>query len=135
MDIGNSFDGKEYTSYMTLPFNFLKSPHRVKKFRKMSINIDAHSFAEVRYSADFSFGSKNNPKDTGVSSVERSSGVWNDDLWSNFYYGNGFSSYLEGYVNGHGENISITVTTTSKNTEPYTLKDISFIYQYQRIDH
>ena len=65
MDIGNSFNGKAYQSYMTLPFNFLGSPHRVKKYKKLMMNIDCTDNTTFKLAADFGFGADSTPKETG----------------------------------------------------------------------
>ena len=135
MDVGNSFDGEEYTSYLTLPFTFLDSPHKVKKFKKMMINIDSNGFSNINYSADFGFGSAGTPKETGFETIEPSGGRWDWSSWDSFYWGVGYSNYLEGYINGHSENIAVTISNTSAVDFSHTLKDITYVYEYMRIEH
>jgi len=145
MDVGNSFydpsigtiaeNQIEYTSYLTLPFSFMDSPHKVKKFKKMMLNVESNGFSDLQYSADFSFGNKGQPKETGFDRIEPSGGRWDWSSWSQFYWGVGYSNYIEGYINGHSENIAVTISNTSKTDYSHTLKDISWIYEYLRIEH
>jgi len=135
MDIGNSFNGKKYQSFMTLPFNFLGSPHRVKKFRKMMLNIDCTSDTKFNYTVDFAFGANSTPKETGGNDLPPSGAAWSTGVWSHFYWGTGYTSYLSEYINGFGENVSVTIMTDSDRISSHTLKDISFVYQNQRIEH
>ena len=135
MDVGTSFDGAAYTSYVTLPFNYLGSPHRVKKIRKVMLNIDAQDYVSILGSADFGYGKSGHPKDTLTDIVEPSGALWGAGIWGDFYWGGGNTDYIEQYINGHGDNISMTISSTSALDKPHTLKDITFIYQYQRIPH
>ena len=135
MDIGTNFNGDEYTSYLTLPFNYLGSPHKVKKIRKVMMNIEATDYVDIKGSADFSYGKGGHPKDVGSDIVEPSGSFWGLGVWGDFYWGGGNTDYIEQYINGHGDNISITVSATSALDKPHTLKDITFVYQYQRIPH
>ena len=135
MDVGNSFNGEPYLSYMTLPFNFLASPSKVKKFRKMVLNTDTTSEVDIQYSINFSFGALETPKDTGSVLLPPANSKWYEAIWDNFYWGGGQLDYLDGYINGFGENIEVTIISNSAKQAPHTLKDISFIYQFQRIEH
>lgn len=135
LDIGNSFNGKPYLSYMTLPFNFLGSPHKVKKFRKMMVNVNTSTYTDMKYSVDFSYGNKSIPKETGGDIVDPSGARWNTNNWSSFYWGGGHSQYAEAYINGAGENLSVTISSNSATESPHNLLDISFVYQPLRIEH
>jgi len=146
MDVGNSFydpnvTGTEldkqiaYTSYITLPYNNLGSPHKVKKFKKMMVNIESEGFSDLDYAVDFSFGSKRTPKETGTDILNPTGGRWDRSNWSSFYWGVGITNYLEGYINGHAENLAVTISNTSRTEYPYTLKDISYVYEYLRVEH
>lgn len=135
LDIGNSFNGASYLSYMTLPFNYLKSPHQVKKFKKLMMNIDCEGESEFKVAADFSFGNNNTPQDAGSDVLKESGAAWGTGVWSDMLYGTGYTSYLESYLQGFGENISISVSLISDRTPAHTLKDISFVYEPMRIEH
>jgi len=135
MDVGNSFDGESYSSYLTLPFNFINSPHVVKKFRKMMVNVDTLDYTSLDYSVDFNFGANSDPKDTGGGLLKPSGDRWSGGIWDQFYWGTGYTQYAEGYINGIGHNLSVTLVSTSDRENPHTLKDISFIYQELRMEH
>jgi len=135
LDIGNSFNGEKYLSYMTLPFNFLGGPHQVKKFRKMILNVNTPDYITLNYSVDFSYGNLGTPKETGSDTLDPSRDRWSNANWSSLYWGGGASQYAKAYINGAGENLSVTITSESATEFPHSLLDISFVYQPLRIEH
>lgn len=136
MDIGTNFDGEAYTSRLSLPYNHLGSPHRMKKIRKVLMNIDASSEVEVKGRVEFSYGREDaEPHDAGSDIANPTGANWGGALWNNFYWGSNYSDYVMAYVNGHGYNVSVTVASTSDVDRQYTVRDITYIYEYLRIEH
>jgi len=97
--------------------------------------VETTSKVKINYSVDFAFGAKNIPKETSFDLLSPQGKRWHDGFWHNFYWGSGESFYLEGYVNGFGENASVTILSNSNVEDSYIIKDISWIYSYQRIEH
>jgi len=145
MDSGFGFGTatSEFNSYVVLPFNFTDSPRVTKKFKKVIINVeypDQHvdplnpqDKTTLRYSASFNSGRNFAPKDSGLSSIETTGNLWGLVDWEDFYWGNGAAGFLEGYIRGHGDNVSLTISNTSADS-PHTLKDISFLYEPLQIE-
>ena len=99
------------------------------------LSVDATDFVDIQGAADFAFGQKGLSKDVFFDTITPSGTQWDLGEWGDFYWGTGYTDYIESYVNGHGENIAITISSTSATQVPYTLKDITFIYQPMRIEH
>ena len=131
MDAGTSYDGVAYTSTLVLPFTHAGSPGYAKKFRKIDINVDAAEETTIQFAAEFSFGRTGDSREVVLAP---SGALWGTKSWGDFVWGGGTVGHLESYINGHGENMSLTITSTGDDVPQYTLKDISITYQMQRIN-
>lgn len=135
MDVGNSFDGEAYLSYINIPFHHMGSPYITKKWKKVRMNIRAPSATSFVGQTDFSYGAADVPSDYGEDSTEGEGILWNEGVWGEFSWTGSRHSQVEAYMNGHGENISVILQSNSSTEKPHTLQDISYIYENLQIEH
>lgn len=132
MDIGTSFDGSAYTSQLTLPFLHMGSPGYEKKFKKIEINLESSEAHDIAVIAEFGYGRSADSKDA-VAAANAS--LWDSSFWSKFIWDSASVGVLTHYINGHGQNVSLTIITAGDDKPVHTLKDIQFVYQMKRIQH
>ena len=135
MDVGTNFNGDSYLSYMILPYNNLGTSNRVKKLRKIRVHITAIDELELLGRVSFDEGDNAIPYDTDVSTLMPSGSDWDNAVWGNFIWNAGASPYAEYYFNGHFNEVSLVLQHDSALTRPHIFKDITYIYQDQRIEH
>ena len=127
--VGTSFDGESIESYLRLHFNLLKSPENKKRYRKISIEMDAQSMVEIKFQQQFDF-------DDGyyMPSINRSinglggGGQWDVSDWDNFLWSVPFRSVAEANVDGVGKGMGLTMWHQSDFDQSFNIQGI--ILQY-----
>ncbi|KKK70106.1 hypothetical protein LCGC14_2927320, partial [marine sediment metagenome] len=87
LDAGTSFDGSSVTAFIRLPFNHVGSPTQHKKWRQLTLQVDADISTVISVLVDFGFG---DPEATTAAeetfTVAGGAGYWNLDNWNEFQW-------------------------------------------------
>ena len=127
LDTGNSFAGTAIESFLRLPFNSFKSPHRKKRFRKILMEMDAGSTATLRLNADYDFGAASTANFEDVT-IYGSGGLWDVDSWGSFTWSSTIVSQAEAVLNGTGRNFGLLIYHSSSTDPSFTLQGATVNY-------
>lgn len=121
MDTGNSFDGEDLESYITLVFNHLKSPRVVKRYRKAVVEVGGTGYAVFYMSAEVGYGGSEYGAVAPVQlSATLSSGNWDVGVWDVAVWDGRVLQPVEFALTGAAENISLKIAQISDYQAPLT---------------
>lgn len=122
MDSGTSFDGAEISTKMTTAFFSYNSPSNWKKYHKITLETTSSALLEIKGKTEFNYRSNFVPK---VQEDEFETGdiggTWGIDYYSDFVYGSAEVQTPTLYVQGVGNNMSITIVTSNKYAKSHTI--------------
>ncbi len=127
MDDGNSFAGLAIRSYMRLPFNAMRSPHRKKRFRKMFLELETGSTATLRMIADYDYGSGASPIANEVV-ITGSGGLWDIASWGAFAWSATVVSQAQASLSGSGRNVGVLIYHESATDPAFTVQGVRVNY-------
>jgi hypothetical protein len=135
MDKGTSADGEAITRFMRLPFNFLGSPKRWKKFFKVTFELDAETADDIQFNfrPDFDYMNSNIPSATTSEVLIESPPplIWDVGEWDLYSWG-GDSDDLgqpESYIDGGpATEMSLVVFLSSATQKSFTMHGIILEY-------
>lgn len=121
MDSGNSFDGADIESHVTLVFNHVKSPRVIKRYRKAVLEVGGTGYATFFMSAEVGYGSS----DYGAVSPTQlnatlSAGNWDVGVWDVSVWDGRVLQPVEFALTGSAENISLKIAQISDYQAPLT---------------
>jgi hypothetical protein len=128
---GTSFDGEPLEWYLSLAYDFFKSPTVNKRFRKSTFEVSGTGYAEFNFSYELSYGSTDvaQPSIT-KSAVSLSPEYWDSFTWDNFIW-DGASLLPSGIrMTGSGTNMSIQLSGNCDCNTP--LKFSGALVQYNK---
>lgn len=134
LDAGTSFDGVKIIAYVRLPFNHVGSPSRHKKWRQLTLEMDAAIDTVIKMLVDFGFG---DPEATTAAeedfTVSGGAGFWNLDNWNEFQW----SATAEGvallHIEGEGTNMSVSFFSDKIYEKPHTIHGLTLHYSELRL--
>tara|TARA_R110000850_G_scaffold275885_2_gene416150 strand:- start:455 stop:1930 length:1476 start_codon:yes stop_codon:yes gene_type:complete len=133
MDSGTSFNGTAIQSYLRLPFTNFNTPHRKKRFRKATLELEAGSQATLDYLADYNYGTGGSSSGSQTT-VYGGGGFWDVANWDNFVWSSAVVSSAEAYLNGSGMNISLLIVHTSATDPAFTLQGVQLNYSLRGLN-
>jgi len=133
MDTGTSFNGVAIQSYLRLPFTNFNTPHRKKRFRKATLELEAGSQATLDYLADYDYGSGGSSSGAQAT-VYGGGGFWDVANWDNFVWSSAVVASAEAYLNGSGMNISLLIVHTSATDPSFTLQGVQLNYSLRGLN-
>jgi hypothetical protein len=123
MDKGTSFDGGAVSDYLLTHYNVLKSPSYKKRFRKLTIELDAPNYITLYVTPEFTYGGSAAQQSSGQElSVNASGGTWDLDAWGSFVWDGPFVSTGEAIIDGSGLSISLAFYHTGIYDIPHTIQ-------------
>ena len=134
IDAGTSFDGGAVTATCQLNYSHLGSPSYNKRWRKVSLEVEAANDTVIEYQPIFNYGSSDIP--TGLSEQETASGsgaYWDDASWDQFVWSSDSVAVLEGRIDGEAANCSLRIASTSTYIAPHTLFGVTYHYSMRRL--
>lgn len=134
IDAGTSFDGGAVTSTCQLNYSHLGSPSYNKRFRKVSLEVEAANDTVIDYQPLFNYGSSDVP--TGISGEETAAGsgsYWDAASWDQFTWSADSVAVLEGRIDGEAVNCSLRISSTSTYIAPHTLFGVTYHYSMRRL--
>jgi hypothetical protein len=133
MDSGTSFNGAAISSYLRLPFISLNSPHKKKRFRKATLELEAGSQATLNYVASYDYGTGGSSS-SSQATVYGGGGFWDVASWNNFVWSSAVVASAEAYLNGSGRNISLLIVHTSATDPAFTLQGVQLNYSLRGLN-
>lgn len=122
MDSGTSFDGAEIPTKMSTAFFSYNSPSNWKKYFKITLETTASALLTLKGKTEFNYRSNFVPS---VNEEEYETGdlggTWGVDHYSDFVYGSAAVQTPTLYVQGVGNNMSITIVTSNKYAQAHTI--------------
>lgn len=132
LDSGTSMDGSKLMAYLRLPFNHVGSPTQNKRWHKATLEIDASPSIELGITADFSYADDDVPSVANQNfTVAGGGGFWEEDTWNDFYWSSPVEGLARCHIDGIGQNISITVVSSSTYENPHTIHGMTLHFSYR----
>jgi hypothetical protein len=134
MDSGTSADGDVLVSYLRIPFNHVGSPTNDKRWHKAVLEVDSASRSKLSITYSFSYGDTALPQASEKDFlVYGGGGLWNEANWNEFKWSSPIEGVANIYIDGIGQNMSLTVISVSDYHEPHTLHGVTLHYNYRRL--
>lgn len=134
MDKGSTFDGAAIEAALKLYYYNSKSPRVRKKYRKMILEMSAILYAEIRFAAEYSYGSTQvGQLASSAFTVNGSGGSWDATLWDSFIWDAQDINQPELPMDGTGINVSLTFYSNTKLDFGHTLQGAILHYTPRRL--
>ena len=123
LDRGSSFDGAAIEASMTFNWNFARSPRTIKRYRKLSLEMQGNFYASINVGYALGYNTTERLQasvasyDSGFSGVPR----WDTFVWDAFTWDGQTLSPTEIQLRGSGENIQVTISSGTNYIQPFTI--------------
>lgn len=122
MDSGTSFDGEDIVTKIVTSYNSYSSPSLFKRFRKLSLELNADKNFKIYGYLSFDYGDPGVPHSDQEDFIsEGEGGIWGVDSWSLFTYGSAVTQNPTLYTSGYGKNMSISIASKDKHSKPHVV--------------
>ena len=128
MDRGSSFDGAAITAYVRFPYNDLRLPHIVKRFRKVQLECD--SIYRSRFLLGANFDDDLAEEVPEEFSVQGRSSRWNEKAWDEFEWNSAPERVTHARLSGRGRNVSIVIYSESQ--PPHTFTGMTVLFDQRK---
>lgn len=130
IESGTSFDGEVIESFMQFPFAHQGGPRVMKRYHKAMFELDAPINTRVSVIAQFDYGAGLQPfaQEDVFRLLSGSGGSWDIDNWDEFYWDSPLVGRAEAHIQGVGENMSLTVASSSDEVESHTFQGVTLAY-------
>ena len=122
LDVGTTFDGDDYTSTITLPFNNVGSPTYRKRWYKAEFEVSGDTDTVMTVSANYTYSDPRQPAETSQDVSSFNVGGYDNIL--------GWEGLNEVYLDGLGRTLSLTIASTG--SENYHIIHSATIYYSDR---
>lgn len=135
IDRGSSFDGGQIEAFVTLSWNFLRSPRTLKTFCQASVELQSNHYAEFEYGWALGYYSQNIAQPTPTRYSANFTGVpfWDEVRWDEFVWDGEVLSPVEVEMDGTAENVQVTIRSFSDYVYPFTVNSIITHYKLRRL--
>ena len=133
MDKGNSFDGHPIPYYLRLPYNDFRTPHTIKRYKKMLLEVT--STFESKFSMSADVDDERELGEVGMDhTVSGPTSLWDEAEWSAFYWDVIQRRTAEQRINGRGRNISVSLfSVPDRVEESHVASGITVYYDVRRM--
>lgn len=108
MERGQSADGAALEAFIRVAYNSSKSPRVRKRYRRMVLQTSVVNYAELRFSAEMTFGDQDVQPMTATSfGASGAGGFWDLANWDEFYWDVRDVSEPDVSMSGTGTNVSL----------------------------
>lgn len=122
LDAGTSFDGEPVPAYLRLSFVKATGPSQNVRWHKATLELDASAATRIGLTAEFSYADPDTPAASEQSFLVRGGGgFWNEAFWNELFWSSPAQGVAEAYIDGIGQNVSITIISEAANEEPHVL--------------
>lgn len=133
MDVGTSFDGTAIDAYLTFNWDSVGNSRMLKRYRKASVELSGPSYASVNFGYSLAYGSQEVIQPTFTNyPAPFSSTYWDSFTWDAFVWDGRTLLPTECEMAGTGENVQITVSSSSTDYAPFAVNSIIFHYSIRR---
>ena len=125
LDSGTSFDGDTVDSFIRTTYYHYNSPGTRKRFRELSLEINADTSTTITVTPSYDFGGTYTPKTSPVSSsysVTVAADEWSESDISNSSTGVTVVASERVRINGIGTNMGFIISNSSIYDKPITLQ-------------
>jgi hypothetical protein len=131
MESGTTFDGTAIPCRLTTSFYHYGSPRSWKFFERLVMEIYCPTNTEFNVAPVFDYGEslmgQHQSEDKEVSAV---SANWGENInWGTFIWGSSQLGKAILYIHGHGQNMGITMRTTSKYGAQHIIHNVTADFQ------
>lgn len=162
LESGTSHDGSPIEAYLRFPFCHVGSPTQEKRWHKVTIEADSGPGIRIGITAEFAYGNADQPPGIQVDYVGRKSvsaiwgrstwgkatwkavdvgaledqgvgGFYEEDFWDRIYWSSPIEGSINAYVDGIGNNMSVTVFNDGTYARSHVLHGIIFNFTYRRL--
>jgi hypothetical protein len=123
LDRGSSFDGSVIEASMTFNWNFSRSPRTIKRYRKLSLEMQGNFYASINVGYALGYNTTERLQATTQSYNSGFSGVprWDSFVWDAFTWDGQTLSPTEIQLRGSAENIQLTISSGTNYIQPFTV--------------
>lgn len=134
LDVGTSFDGQPIAASITLGWNFSKSPRVLKRYRKAAVEVYGNGYCEFDFGYSLQFGSTEYSQPSGSVNYPSSfsESTWDSFTWDSFTWDGRTLSPSECELQGTGENIAISLSSTSNAFPAFSINSVILHYSPRR---
>lgn len=134
VDSGHSLDGADVNSYIRLPFVHIGAPQVVKRWMKVSLEVDANPTTELSLICDFDYADPNqSPSLQQNFTIRGGGGFWDEANWDEFYWSSPVNGIAESHIQGIGRNMSLTVVSADRYESPHTIQGVTLHFSPRKL--
>lgn len=130
LDKGTSFDGEDLNAYITMAWDFLRSPRVLKSFRAGTIEITSNNYAAISFGYQLGYGATDIPQQVPVSYPTDfyPAPVWGAFTWGDFVWGGVTLSPTVAFMSGTAENVQVVLRSGTNYIPAFQVNSV--VYQY-----
>lgn len=130
LDRGSSFDGARIDAFITLAWEFLKSPRVEKRYRRGSIEVQGDSWVGISFGYQLGYGTPaiNQPASVSYDTDFAPAPLWDEFTWDEFVWDGQTLTPTTVDMTGTAENVQITLSTSTDYIQPFVVNSV--IYQF-----
>ena len=134
LDRGSSFDGDNVDALITLAWNHSSGPRLIKSYRGGSLELQSNFYAAFNVAHRLGYGRDDYAQPPQRSYVGNFSGGanWDSVSWDEFVWDGAVLSPSELDIEGDGENIEISISSSTDYVYPYTMNSLILNYFRRR---
>lgn len=134
-ETGTSFDGAEIEAWGRLAFNAVGGPSVNKTWRRLRVDVDVPSYAELFISYEHDYGSADQGAAIEASrSLSGGGGYWDSFTWEGFVWDSAAVEPPVFKLDGTSPNISIIFRSQSRLSLPVAVEGMILHYTPRRLD-
>ena len=133
MERGTSFDGYPVPAYVRLAYNDLRSPHIIKRFRKIQLECNSIFRSTFRVTADFDDDMQEGERPGESFSISGPPSRWDEDEWSDFDWDGMPTRVAHARIAGRGRNISAVLYSELSDQPPHVFEGVTLYYDERKL--
>jgi hypothetical protein len=131
---GTSWDGDAREFRLSLPFNNLKSPTVIKKYRKAEIGIESESASKIDIGYELGYvDSRKGQPSLMVKDVAGTGAKWDGFTWDEFTWDSALVNSLDLRLSGSSTNVGLSFYAVSSSIKPFTVQSVVIHYTPRRL--
>lgn len=134
MNRGSTYDGSEIESFIKVFYINSKSPEIRKRYRRLTLEMSAALYANIRFQAEFSYGDPEvQPTVSDEASASGSGGAWDFVDWDDFFWDGQDVNRPSLSIDGTGLNFAMTFYSKTKLDHGHVLAGAILHYTPRRL--
>jgi hypothetical protein len=132
VDSGTNFDGGVVQAFFRTVYNPLGSPRVRKRFKELTVHVDAVQEVALQFSVDFAT-TEAKAEPVVTLDAQGGGGFWNISEWDSFLWSLPEVSEANTYISGTARSVSLLVYSNLTYESPYTLQALIWRYEPRRL--